>query len=63
MTDKAEEKDESFEIISVKEALWRKHFAEAEDSLLKSEANVLINKAILKIAEEELKKEQKKNAP
>jgi len=64
MSEKIEEpeKDESFEIISVKEKYLREQFASAEDALMKSEFGVLANKEIVKIAEAELLKEQKKNA-
>ncbi len=57
-----EEKDESFEIISVKEKHWRNQLLEAESNLFKSEGNVRISKEIIKIAEEEVKKEADKNA-
>lgn len=57
-----EEKDESFEIISLKEKYLREQLAIAEDSLMKSEFNVIINKEIIRITEEELKKEVEKNA-
>ena len=40
-------KDESFEIISNKEKYLRDMLAQAEDSLMKSEFNVLINKQSL----------------
>ncbi len=59
MTD---EKDESFEIISIKEKYLREQFALAEDSLMKSEFGVLANKEVRRVAEEELKKEAEKNA-
>ena len=59
MTD---EKDESFEIISIKEKYLREQFALAEDSLMKSEFGVLANKEVRRVAEEELKKEADKNA-
>ncbi len=59
MTD---EKDESFEIISIKEKYLREQFALAEDSLMKSELGVLANKEVRRVAEEELKKEADKNA-
>ena len=56
------EKDESFEIISNKEKYLRDMLAQAEDSLMKSEFNVLINKQIIRIAEGEVKTEADKNA-
>ena len=43
MTDK-EKKDETFEIISLKEKYLRDQLAVAEDSLVKSEFNVRINR-------------------
>lgn len=57
-----DEKDESFEIISLKEKYLREQLAQAEDALMKSEFGVLANKEIVKVAEEEFKKEQEKNA-
>ena len=60
MTEK--KKDESFEIISDKEKMWRDHLADAKTNREKSEANVLINEAIEKVAEAEVKKEAEKNA-
>ena len=59
MTD---EKDESFEIISLKEKYWREQFLEAESNLFKSEGNVRVNKMLIVIATEEVEKEAKKNA-
>lgn len=55
-------KDESFEIISLKEKYLRDQLAVAEDSLFKSEFNVIINKEIIKIAQKEIKEEADKNA-
>ncbi|KKL81882.1 hypothetical protein LCGC14_1990350 [marine sediment metagenome] len=57
-----EKKDESFEIISDKEKMWRDNLADAKTNREKSEANVLINEAIEKVAEAEVKKEAEKNA-
>jgi hypothetical protein len=57
-----EEKDESFEIISIKEKYWRDQLAEAESNLFKSEGNVKVSKKVIRIAEEEIKKEAEKNA-
>jgi len=62
MTEKPEEKDESFEIISVKEKYLREQFALADDAVMKSEFGVLANKEVRRVAEAELKKEQEKNA-
>ena len=57
-----EEKDESFEIISLKEKYLKDQLAMAEDSLMKSEFNILVNKEVIRIAEAEIKKEADKNA-
>ena len=57
-----EEKDESFEIISLKEKYLREQLVIAEDSLVKSEFNIKINQEIIKITVEEIKKESEKNA-
>lgn len=57
-----EEKDESFEIISKKEKHWRIMLEDAEINLFKSEAGIIINKALIDIASEEVEKEAKKNA-
>ncbi len=57
-----EEKDESFEIISEKEKLWRDCLVEAETNYLKSEASMLQNAEMIKLAKEEVKKEADKNA-
>ena len=62
MTEEKEKKDETFEIISVKEKYLREQFALAQDALMKSEFGVLANKEVLKVAEAELKKEADKNA-
>ena len=56
-----EEVDESFEIISEKEKLWRDFLVQAETNFLKSEASVLQNKAMIDLAKEEIKKEAEKN--
>ena len=57
-----EKKDESFEIISEKEKLWRDCLVEAETNHIKSEANMLQNAVIIKLAKEERDKEAEKNA-
>lgn len=56
------EKEEDFEIISLKEKYLRDEYAKAEDNLMKSELNVKIGEAVREIMEAELKKEAKKNA-
>ena len=57
-----EEADESFEIISEKEKMWRDFLVEAETNYLKSEASVLQNDEMIKLAKVEIKKESEKNA-
>ena len=54
--------DESFEIISEKEKMWKDFLVEAETNYLKSEASMLQNKVMIKLAEAEIKKESEKNA-
>ena len=56
-----EEVDESFEIISEKEKLWRDFLISAETNYLKSEASMLQNKNLIELAKEEIKKEADKN--
>ena len=57
-----EEVDESFEIISEKEKMWRETLVEAETNYLKSEASMLQNDEMIKLAKAEIKKESEKNA-
>jgi len=57
-----EEKDESFEIISEKEKLWRDFLVEAETNYLKSEASMLQNQAMIDLAKVEIKREAENNA-
>ena len=57
-----EEKDESFEIISEKEKLWRDFQVEAETNYLKSEASMLQNQQMIDLARIQVEKEAKKNA-
>ena len=57
-----EEVDESFEIISEKEKLWRDFLVEAETNYIKSEASRLQNEVMIELAKTEIKKEAKKNA-
>ena len=56
------EKDESFEIISEKEKLWRDKLVEAETGYLTAESNLAIFDKIILLAKEEIKKEADKNA-
>lgn len=57
----SEEVDESFEIISEKEKLWRGFLVTAETNYLKSEASLLQNEAMIKLAKEEIRREADKN--
>jgi len=57
------EKDESFEIISEKEKLWRDKLVEAETGYLKAESNLKIFDKIILLAKDEVKKEADKNKP
>ena len=56
-----EEVDESFEIISEKEKIWKEFLVDAETNYIKSEASMLQNEAMIELAKEEIKKESKKN--
>ena len=56
-----EKVDETFEIISIKEKVWRDLYKSSETDLAKSEAMAIINKVILDVAEREIKKEADKN--
>ena len=56
-----EQVDESFEIISKKEKMWRDFLVQAETNYLNSEASVLQNYAMIELAKEEIKKESDKN--
>lgn len=58
MTD---EKDESFEIISKKEKLWKDYLATCEINLINSEASVIQNINLIELAKSEIKKEADKN--
>ena len=59
MTD---EKDESFEIISEKEKLWRDYLVTCETNYINSEASMVQNKTLIALAKMEIKKESEKNA-
>ena len=61
-TMRQEEKDESFEIISEKEKLWRDKLVEAETGYLTAESNLKIFEQIIDLAKIEVAKEDKKNA-
>ena len=60
-TEPKETLDETFEIISEKEKLWRDFLVTAETNYLKAEASVLQNKAMIDLAKAEIKKEADKN--
>jgi hypothetical protein len=57
-----EKKDETFEIISEKEKLWRDKLVEAETGHITSESNLLIFEQMIILAKAEIKKEADKNA-
>ncbi len=62
MTDKPEEKDESFNIISDKEKLLKDSLARVEVDRVKSEVNHALCLNLITFYEAEIKKEQDKNA-
>ncbi len=57
-----EEKDESFEIISEKEKLWRDYLVTCETNYINSEASMIQNKTLIEVAKAEIKKEADTNA-
>ena len=64
MTDEAmpeEEVDESFEIISEKEKLWRDYLVTCETNYINAEASMIQNKVLIELAKAEIKKESDKN--
>lgn len=56
-----EKVDESFEIISEKEKLWRDYLVTCETNYINSEASMVQNRALIKLAKKEIKKESEKN--
>lgn len=60
MTDK-EELDETFEIISLKEKLWREYLLTCETNYINAEASMIQNKTLIDLAKKEIKKEADKN--
>ena len=56
-----EQVDESFEIISHKEKMWRDFLVQAETNYLNSEASRLQNEVMIDLAKKEIKKEADKN--
>ncbi len=61
MSDK-EELDETFEIISEKEKLWKEYLVTCETNYINSEASMIQNLTLIELAKEEIKKESEKNA-
>ncbi|KKL81658.1 hypothetical protein LCGC14_1992560 [marine sediment metagenome] len=57
-----EEVDETFEIISEKQKLWQDYLVTCETNYINSEASMIQNSALIKLAKEEIKKESDKNA-
>ena len=56
-----EPKEETFEIISQKEKIWRDFLVDAETNYINSEASMLQNEVMIDLAKEEIRKEAKKN--
>ncbi len=56
-----EEVDETFEIISEKEKLWREYLITCETNYINSEASMIQNKILIELAKKEIKKEADKN--
>ncbi|KKM93845.1 hypothetical protein LCGC14_1204250 [marine sediment metagenome] len=62
MSEEQEEVDESFEIISEKEKLWKDYLVTCETNYINSEASMIQNKTLIELAKAEITKESKKNA-
>ena len=62
MTDKEEEKDESFEIISEKEKYLRDALVKTETDYISSEINLAVCANLIEFYKIEIKKEAEKNA-
>ena len=56
-----EQVDESFEIISEKEKLWRDYLVTCETNYINSEASMIQNRTLIELAKKEIKKEADKN--
>jgi len=56
-----EKPNETFEIISEKEKMWRDFLVSAETNYLKSEASMLQNQSMIELAKMEIKREADKN--
>ena len=56
-----EKVDETFEIISEKEKLWKDYLETCETNYINSEASMIQNSTLIKLAKEEIKKEADKN--
>ena len=54
--------DESFEIISEKEKLWRDYLVKCETNYINAEASMVQNKTMIELAKKEIKKEADKNS-
>ena len=57
-----EKLDETFEIISEKEKLWKDYLATCETNYINSEASMIQNLTLIELAKKEIKKESEKNA-
>lgn len=53
--------DESFEIISEKEKLWRDYLVTCETNYINAEASMIQNLTLIELAKKEIKKESDKN--
>ena len=61
MSEDKEEVDETFEIISEKEKLWRDYLVTCETNYINAEASMMQNHTLIELAKEEIKKEAEKN--
>ncbi len=56
------EHEQTCEIISEKQKLWQDYLVTCETNYINSEASMIQNSALIKLAKEEIKKESDKNA-
>ena len=56
-----EQVDETFEIISEKQKLWKDYLKTCETNYINSEASMIQNKSLIELAKVEIKKEAEKN--
>jgi len=56
-----EKVDETFEIISEKEKLWRDYLITCETNYINSEASMIQNKTLIELAKKEIQIEADKN--